>query len=257
MKIVRFEHNGTVQYGALQGDSVHSLNGNIFDSCSVGDALCKLDEVKLLAPVEPKNVVGLGANYPETIARLRALQIPIGDAPPVFFKAPSAVTGPESDIICPKNYGNVSYSGELAIVMKRKAKQVSESDALDYVLGYTIANDVLAHELIMMEIVSARSKSFHTFCPVGPFIETDLDGDNVRVESRLNGTVRQVFHTSDMVYSVGKIIEFVSEFMTLEPGDVILTGSSGDEPEHEMEIFPGDNVEIEIEGLGLLKNSVV
>ena len=248
MKIIRFQWQQAVRYGIIEGDSVFSLEGDILGAFGIGKKLCHLADVKLLAPVQPGIVVGLGGNY----HGLLAVDTSIHSKPEAFLKPSSAVIGHLDTIIYPKIVENVHLEGELAVIMKREAKQVSEERALEHVLGYTCANDVTAH--ISGDRNSTRAKGFYTFCPIGPCIATDLNPDNLKVTSRLNGTlVQDADPTSDMVYNVSKIISYITEFMTLRPLDVILTGTS----KPPALIKPGDVIEVEIEGIGVLRNTVV
>ncbi len=247
MKIIRFQWQQTERYGIVDGEDVFSLEGEITDKFQAGKKLGKLSEIKLLAPVQPNLVVGLGGNYHS----LLAVDTSIHSKPEAFLKPPSAVIGHLDKIIYPKIVKNVHMEGELAVIMKRAARQVPESEALDYVLGYTCANDVTAK--IEGDRNSTRAKSFYTFCPLGPCIATDLDPDNLKITSRLNGAlVQNGDSTSDMVFNVRKIISYITEFMALQPLDVILTGTSRTPTMLKI----GDVVEIEIGGIGLLSNTV-
>jgi len=248
VKIIRFEWKRAAKYGVVKGDDVFSLEGNILGDFSVGKKLCRLDEVKLLAPVQPDIVVGIGGNYHS----LLKVDTSVHTKPEAFLKPPSSVIGHLDNIIYPKIATNIHLEGELAVIMKREARHVSEDKALEYVLGYTCANDVTAH--IEGDKGGARIKSFYTFCPIGPCLVTDLDPDNLKITSRVNGVkVQDADPTSDMVWNVGQIIAHVTEFMALQPLDVILTGTS--RPPKLLNI--GDVVEVEIEGIGVLRNTIV
>lgn len=250
MKIIRFEQEGNINYGVLKGDSVFSIDGSIYHDFNIGEELCKLSEVRLLAPIQPRIVVGVGANY---IEHLEEIGMEIPSEPVIFFKPASCVIGHLDKIIYPETSSEVNYAGELAVAIKDRAKHVSESNALDYVLGYTCANDVTAADFLKRDMLPTRAKAFYTFCPLGPCIATDVDGDNLRLKSRLNGILMQDAATSDMIFSISRIISFVSEFMALEPGDVIITGSSR---RGATTIHAGDSIEVEIEQIGTLKNTV-
>lgn len=247
MKIIRFQYKQDTKYGILDGERVLSLDGDILGDFAAGKKLCNLSDVKVLAPVQPGIVVGLGGNYHS----LLAVDTSIHTKPEAFLKPPSAVIGHLDNIIYPSIAENVHLEGELAVIMKRKATHVPEEQALDYVLGYTCANDVTAH--IKEDKNSTRGKGFYTFCPIGPCIATDLDPDNLKITSRLNGTVIQDGDsTSDMVFNVKKIISYITEFMALQSLDVILTGTS----RPATLIKAGDTIEIEIDGIGILRNTV-
>jgi 2-keto-4-pentenoate hydratase/2-oxohepta-3-ene-1,7-dioic acid hydratase in catechol pathway len=248
VKIIRFTWKGEARYGIVKGDDVFSLEGNILGDFSVGNKLCLLNEVKLLAPVQPNIIVGIGGNY----HGLLKVDTSVHTKPEAFLKPPSSVIGHLDNIIYPKIVSNIHLEGELAVIMKREARHVSEDKALGYVLGYTCANDVTAH--IEGDKGGARIKSFYTFCPIGPCIVTDVDPNNLAITSRVNGkTVQDADSTSDMVWSVGQIISHVTEFMALQPLDVILTGTS--RPPTLLNI--GDVVDIEIGKIGLLRNTIV
>jgi 2-keto-4-pentenoate hydratase/2-oxohepta-3-ene-1,7-dioic acid hydratase in catechol pathway len=247
VKIIRFQGEKSAAYGLLEGDEVFSLEGDILGKFKTGKKAGKLKDVKLLAPVQPNLVVGLGGNYHS----LLAVDTSIHSKPEAFLKPPSAVIGHLDSIIYPRIVTNVHMEGELAVIIKRAARHVPEKEAFDYILGYTCANDVTAH--IEGDRGSTRAKSFYTFCPLGPCIATDLDPDNLKITSRLNGQmVQNGDPTSDMVFNVPKIISYITEFMALQPLDVILTGTS--RPPKMLKI--GDVVEIEIGGIGILSNTV-
>ena len=246
-KIIRFEWEQAIRYGIVDGDSIFSVEGSILGDFSIGKKLCNVSDVKLLAPVQPNIVVGIGGNY----HRLLAVDTSVHSKPEAFLKPLSSVIGHLDNIIYPKIANGVHMEGELAVIMKHEARHVPEDRALEYVLGYTCGNDVTAH--IEGDRSHTRAKSFYTFCPLGPCIATDLDPGNLKITSRLNGVLIQDAHpTSDMVFSVSKIISYVTEFMALQPLDVILTGTS--KPPALVKI--GDIIEIEIEGIGILQNTV-
>jgi 2-keto-4-pentenoate hydratase/2-oxohepta-3-ene-1,7-dioic acid hydratase in catechol pathway len=204
---------------------------------------------RLLAPVTPTKIVCVGRNYADHAKELG------NDAPPeriIFLKPPSAVLDPEGTIVRPAISQRVDHEGELAIVIGREARHVKASDWRDYVLGFTCANDVTARDLQKKDIQFTRGKSFDTFCPLGPCIETELDVSNLRVTTRVNGETRQDGSTSQMIFSCAFMIEFISAVMTLLPGDVILTGT----PAGVGPLNAGDVVEVEIEGIGVVVNHV-
>ena len=203
----------------------------------------------LAAPVIPGKIVGIGKNYKMHAAEMG------GEVPPeplMFLKAQSSVIGPGEPIILPRLSNEVHYEGELAIVIGEEAKCVSIDEALDYVFGYTILNDVTARDLQRSDAQWARAKSFDTFCPIGPWIDTDFKPGEQRLITRVNGEVKQDCPLSDMAYSVARLIEHASAAMTLFPGDIIATGT----PSGVGALKPGDIVSIEIEGLGVLENPV-
>jgi 2-keto-4-pentenoate hydratase/2-oxohepta-3-ene-1,7-dioic acid hydratase in catechol pathway len=249
MKIIRFEWEQEVQYGVLDGDNVRAIDGDMLSDAAAGTELCTLGEVRLLAPVQPRAVACVAANYHEL---MKYVDREIPKEPEVFLKPPSAVVGHLDGIVYPAVSKHLTCGGELAVVMKREARNVPEDRALDFVLGYTCANDVTAWDLIT-ERFPTRAKGFYTFCPLGPCISTDIDGDNVTLKSTLNGQLILDHSTSGMIFSVKEAVSYISQFMALEPLDVLLMGT----PRPETTVDVGDVVEIEIEGIGTLRNTVV
>jgi len=217
---------------------------------TVGE-IASLPAVKLLAPCEPTKIVALGLNYRDHAAEFGH---PIPDEPLIFLKPSTAVIGPDQEIIYPAMSRRVDYEAELAVVIGRTCRHVREEDFRDYVLGYTAINDVTARDLQKKDGQFTRSKSFDTFAPLGPWIETAIpDPDNLMVEAYLNGERRQHSSTANMVFGVATLVSFVSRIMTLRPGDVIATGTpAGIGP-----MAPGDVVEIRVEGIGRLQNRLV
>jgi 2-keto-4-pentenoate hydratase/2-oxohepta-3-ene-1,7-dioic acid hydratase in catechol pathway len=207
--------------------------------------------MKILDPIRPSKIVCVGRNYREHAAEL-GNKMP--DEPLLFLKAPSAIISSGDDIVLPNVSQQVEHEGELGVVIGRIAHQIaSEEDPLSYVRGYTCVNDVTARDLQRKDVQFTRGKSFDTFCPVGPWIETDVDPGNVTVETRLNGEVKQKGNTADMAFPVAFLIRYISEIMTLYPGDLIATGT----PAGVSRMKPGDIVEVEVGGIGVLRNQVV
>jgi len=207
--------------------------------------------MKILEPIRPSKIVCVGRNYREHAAEL-GNKMP--EEPLLFLKAPSAIIDSGDEIVLPRASQQVEHEGELGVVIGRVAHNIpSDEDPLSYVLGYTCVNDVTARDLQRKDVQFTRGKSFDTFCPVGPWIETDIDPANVAVETRLNGEVKQKGNTADMAFSVAFLIRYISEIMTLYPGDLIATGT----PAGVSRMKPGDTVEIEIGGIGVLRNHVV
>jgi 2-keto-4-pentenoate hydratase/2-oxohepta-3-ene-1,7-dioic acid hydratase in catechol pathway len=241
------------RYGLIEGSSVHTLReGWSFASDSVERTgeIQSLEEVRLKAPVAPSKIVCVGRNYREHAAEL-------GNAMPseplLFLKPPSAVVGPEDWIELPNVSGRVEHEGELAVVIGRRARNLSDDeDALSYVFGYTCANDVTARDLQRKDVQFTRAKSFDTFCPVGPYVLDGLDPSDLKVETRVNGEVRQSARTSAMAFPVASLLRYISRIMTLEPGDLISTGT----PAGVGPLLAGDSVEVEVEGVGTLRNGV-
>jgi 2-keto-4-pentenoate hydratase/2-oxohepta-3-ene-1,7-dioic acid hydratase in catechol pathway len=209
-----------------------------------------VEEVKLLAPVSPSKIVCVGRNYREHAAEL-GNKMP--EEPLLFLKAPSSVIGPEERIELPEASQQVEHEGELGVVIGRKARNLSETeDPLNYVFGYTCVNDVTARDLQRKDVQFTRGKSFDTFCPVGPYIETSIDPANVTVTTRLNGELKQNGNTEDMAFGVAFLIRYISAIMTLYPGDLIATGT----PAGVSRMKHGDVVEVEVGGVGILRNQV-
>jgi 2-keto-4-pentenoate hydratase/2-oxohepta-3-ene-1,7-dioic acid hydratase in catechol pathway len=207
--------------------------------------------MKILEPIPPSKIVCVGRNYREHAAEL-GNKMP--EEPLLFLKAPSAIIASGDEIVLPGASQQVEHEGELGVVIGRIAHNIpSDEDPLSYVLGYTCVNDVTARDLQRKDVQFTRGKSFDTFCPVGPWIETDVDPANVAVETRLNGEVKQKGNTADMAFPVAFLIRYISEIMTLYPGDLIATGT----PAGVSRMKPGDTVEVEIGGIGVLRNHVV
>jgi 2-keto-4-pentenoate hydratase/2-oxohepta-3-ene-1,7-dioic acid hydratase in catechol pathway len=251
MKIVRFSAEGKTGYGVLtDGDVVQCLSGDPCDSLETTEVYYEPDKIKLLAPTLPSKIVALGVNY-RSHGEEMSHRLPT--EPLLFIKPSTAVIGPEDGIVYPESSERVDYEGELGVVIKSLTHKVSEKDAPRYILGYTCFNDVTARDLQARDKQWTRSKGFDTFAPIGPWIETDLDPSDLALETRLNGEVRQHSRTSELVFPAFKLVSFISDIMTLLPGDVIATGTpAGIGP-----MQSGDTVEVEIEGIGMLRNHVV
>jgi 2-keto-4-pentenoate hydratase/2-oxohepta-3-ene-1,7-dioic acid hydratase in catechol pathway len=251
MRIVRFDLEGRSGYGVLDGEKILPIWEHPFAGITETGEVLALADVTLLAPSEPTKIVALGLNYRDHAAEFGH---PVPDEPLIFLKPSTAVIGPEADIIYPRMSRRVDYEAELAVVMGKTAHRVRGDQALEYVLGYTCFNDVTARDLQKKDGQFTRAKGFDTFAAMGPWIETDIgDPDNVMVEAYLNGQRRQQSNTSNMVFGIRRQIAFISEVMTLLPGDVIATGTpSGIGP-----MNPGDVVEIRVAGIGTLRNRVL
>jgi len=250
MKIVRFTIGKKIKYGILDGESIQGIEDKPYRHIKSADRYYQLSEVKLLPPCLPSKIVALGLNYR---AHAEETKMPLPNAPLIFLKPSTAVIGPEDNITYPSASHRVDYEGELGVVIKKPVWRVSIEDALDYVLGYTCFNDITARDLQSLDMQWTRAKGFDTFAAVGPCIETELDPGNVVLETYLNGELKQHTNTDDLIYSVPELINFISNVMTLLPGDIIATGTpSGIGP-----MYPGDTVEIKIEPIGTLRNHVV
>ncbi len=259
MKIGRIKHNGKVSHAEIDGDKATIISGDIFGSYNSTKDMVPLSDVSLLAPVEPRQVIALGLNYRGHADEFNAV---LPEEPLLFLKGMNAVTGPGQPIILPAMAPDeVDYEAELVIVMGKQAKNVSEEEAGDYVLGYTCSNDVSARDCqLRKDSQWARGKSFDTFAPIGPWIETDIDPDNLDISCTLNGQIMQESNTSDLIFSCRKLVAFISRCMTLYPGSVIMTGTpSGVGVKREPPVFlrDGDTVTVKIEGIGELTNHIV
>jgi 2-keto-4-pentenoate hydratase/2-oxohepta-3-ene-1,7-dioic acid hydratase in catechol pathway len=251
MRLVRLLREGKVVYGVLEEDLILLLGVPPYKGIyKTGEALSP-EGVRLLAPCLPTKIIALGLNYLDHAVELG---VPIPEEPLIFMKPSSAVIGPGAAIVYPAMSRRVDYEAELAVVMGRPAHRVPEDKALDFVLGFTAFNDVTARDLQKKDGQFTRSKSFDTFAPLGPWIETEIaDPDNLEVAAYLNGERRQHSNTGNMVFGVRRLVSFISHIMTLIPGDVIATGTpSGIGP-----MMAGDTVEIRVEGIGTLRNRVV
>lgn len=249
MKIVRFAWAGEARYGLVESDVVYAVEGDISGAFERGERVGVLTDVRLLAPCTPTKIVAVGRNY---AAHAAEMQSDVPAEPLIFLKPPSAVIGSGETIVYPPLSQRVDYEAELAAVIGRQTRNVSASEALDCVLGYTCGNDVTARDLQRKDGQWTRGKGFDTFCPLGPWIVTGLDPSDRGIESRVNGQVRQRSRTRHMIFSVAELIHYVAQVMTLEPGDVILTGT----PAGVGPLRRGDRVEVEIEGIGVLENTV-
>lgn len=250
MKIVRFAAGDEIRYGLLNGKIIQALENEPFQDIKTTDIRYRLSEVRLLSPCVPSKIVALGLNYR---SHAEETSNPIPESPLIFIKPPTAVIGPEDNIVYPPSSNRVDYECELAAVIKKTARSVPEENSLDYVLGYTCLNDVTARDHQRDDVQWTRGKSHDTFAPVGPCIETELDPGDVALETWLNGELKQKGNTRDLIFSVPNLISFISSVMTLLPGDIIATGTpSGIGP-----MKPGDTVEVKIEPIGTLRNYVV
>ncbi len=250
MRFARFAVGSTIGYGTVEDDGrVRAITTTPFLPWEPTDEYFTPSQMRVLAPVLPSKIVAIGLNY-----RAHAEETGRGlpEEPMIFLKPTTSVSGPGETIVMPPQSARVDHEAELAVVLGRAARNVSEADALEYVLGYTCANDVTARDLQAKDIQFTRAKGFDTFCPLGPHIVTDIDAGKLDLSCRVHGEVRQSSNTSDLVFGVAKLVEFVSSVMTLLPGDVILTGT----PDGISPLADGDNVEVEIENIGILSNPV-
>jgi 2-keto-4-pentenoate hydratase/2-oxohepta-3-ene-1,7-dioic acid hydratase in catechol pathway len=250
VKIVRYSSAGKTAYGVQDGEIIRAVVGSPYGRLRVSGHQYRRGEVRLLAPCLPSKIVALGVNY-RSHGEEMSHRIP--NEPLLFIKPPTAVIGPEDGIVYPEMSERVDYEGELGVVIGKRASHVSQADAKSYILGYTCFNDVTARDLQARDKQWTRAKGFDTFAPIGPCIETELDPCHLRLETRLNGEIKQQTSTGDLVFGVYELVSFISRVMTLLPGDVIATGT----PRGVGPMQPGDTVEVEIEGIGTLRNHVV
>ncbi len=252
MKILRFEADGRISYGLVDPATgkVREMAGDPFDAVQLTGRGLSLDDVRVLAPVVPSKIVAVGLNYRD---HAREMGKTIPPEPLIFLKAPSALNHPGGDIVYPRASTRVDYEAELAVVIGRRAKNVARAEASTAILGYTCINDVTARDLQVKDGLYARAKGFDTFAPLGPWIETDLDPSALAVRCLVNGQVRQDGNTREMGATVPELVEFISHIMTLLPGDVIATGT----PPGVGPVRVGDEIRVEVEGIGALTNRVV
>lgn len=261
MKIVRVRtHDGEVCHGVWEADgSVRPIEGDILGEWKPGTKRLPVEAIeRILAPIDPPNIIAIGLNY---VAHAHEIHMKLPTAPVVFLKATTSLIGPGDGIVLPPQAADeVDYEAELVLVIGRKARGVGQAEAMDYVLGWTAGNDVSARDCqARLDRQWARAKSFDTFCPLGPCIQTEGDPDRLAVRSRLNGEVMQDSNTSDMIFNCRTLVSYLSHQMTLLPGTVIMTGTPQGVgqtrvPPHYMK--DGDTIEIEIEGIGTLRNPV-
>ena len=246
MKICRFRNGNGVQIGIVEGDEIWVCDTNLQKT----QELWYFDEVELLAPAAPSKIVCVGRNY---AAHAKELGNEVPAEPLLFLKAPSAIIAHGDEVVIPPQSNQVEHEGELAVVIGRTCKDIkNDEDPFEYILGYTCLNDVTARDVQRNDIQFTRGKSFDTFCPMGPFVETELDVSDLRVMTRVNGETRQDGRTSQMVFPVEFLLRYISRQMTLQAGDVIATGT----PSGVSKMESGDVCEIEVEGVGVLRNHV-
>ena len=246
-RLVRFESNGNPAYGVVEGDRVVEIEGDLYGDWKKTDRTRNLEGLKILIPTEPSKVLALAGNYKDHLG-----DIPVPGNPEIFYKLPTTLIAHGEQIVIPPGTEEVHPELELVVVIGKKTKNVSKDNALDHVLGVTCGNDVSARDWQRGDRQWWRAKGADTFGPVGPFIATGIDYGALDIELRVNGEVRQKSDTSHMIFGVAEIVSFISQFVTLEPGDLIFTGTPG----KTRGISPGDTIEVEIEGIGTLKNTV-
>lgn len=251
MRFVRYiSGKDAPRYGWIYEDRIGPVEGVPYGEYRRLEAEIPLHMVRLLAPVQPGKIICVGRNYAEH-AREQNVEVP--EIPLLFLKPPSSVIGPGENIVLPPQSKQVEHEGELAVIIGRTGRWIPAEEAYKYVFGYTCANDVTARDLQRRDGQWTRGKGFDTFCPLGPWIETELDPVDVKVQTRVNNEMRQMASTREMMFSVDHLIAFISSVMTLQIGDVILTGT----PAGIGALRHGDVVEVSVEGIGSLTNLVV
>jgi 2-keto-4-pentenoate hydratase/2-oxohepta-3-ene-1,7-dioic acid hydratase in catechol pathway len=251
MKILRFSTRDlSPRFGWLYEDRVGQLDGDPFGAFRRLDPDLPVESINILPPVQPSKIICVGRNFE---AHARELDNPVDEIPLLFFKPPSSLVSPGDPVILPPQSHQVQHEAELAVVIGKRGRWIHPDSAMDHVFGYTIANDVTARDLQRSDPLWTRAKGFDTFCPLGPWIETDFDPSDVLITCHVGDELRQMASTRDMVFTIPQLIVFSSSIMTLEPGDLILTGT----PAGVGDLTPGINVSITVEDLGTLTNPVV
>ena len=255
MKFCHFEHNREKFWGVVKNELVFPIN-DLKDLSEPNEGInlnehLNIEDIRFLPPISPSKIVCVGRNYAEHAAELKNV---VPKEPLLFLKAPSSIIATEETIKIPELSNQVEHEGELAVVIGRICKNLSVADnPINFVFGYTCLNDVTARDLQKRDVQFARSKSFDTFCPIGALIETELDVSDILITTKVNGVIKQSARTSQMVFSVPFLIRYISNQMTLNAGDVIATGT----PAGVSKLNPGDVCEVEIQGIGILKNPVI
>ena len=248
IRYARFQAGRTVSYGIVEGDKIRQITNDPFGNWEKTTNIYKIDDIKLLVPTKPTKVLALAGNY-----RSHVSGQPLPENPEVFFKVPSCLIAHEEKVIIPPGTTRVDYEAEMVIVIAKRTKNVSEADALKYVLGVTCGIDISARDWQKNDKQWWRAKGSDTFGPCGPFIVSGLNYGDLGLQLRLNGQVKQSTNTNELIFNVSQIVSFISRHTTLEPGDLIYTGTPG----KTSPIKPGDIIEVELQGVGILKNSVV
>lgn len=246
-KYVRYTHDGKTSYGILEEDTVRELSGSLFQSPKATGKRLKLGEVRLLAPCEPSKIVAVGLNYKSHLG-----QRPGAAYPGLFAKYPTCVIGPEESIVFPEGAQNVHPEGEMVVVIGKRARNVPVEEAPKYIFGVTCGNDVSERDWQKSDLQWFRAKASDTFGPLGPAIVQGLNYNDLLLQTRVNGEVRQSQRTRDLIFSVDEVVSYVSRYVTLLPGDLIFTGTPGTT----QAMKAGDVVEVELEGVGVLRNKV-
>jgi 2-keto-4-pentenoate hydratase/2-oxohepta-3-ene-1,7-dioic acid hydratase in catechol pathway len=250
MKIVRYQDGASTHWGIMEEKTVRQIEGDPFGHFHLVSKTKRVEEVRLLSPCLPSKIVAVGLNYRD---HAEEVKLTLPKEPLLFLKPPTSVIGPGEAIVYPTLAGRVDYEAELAVVMRKVAKAVSDEKAAEHILGYTCLNDVTARDLQKKDGQWTRAKGFDTFAPMGPWIETEIDPSHLEISSYLNGERRQHSNTTRLIFGPLQLVSFISHIMTLLPGDVIATGTpSGIGP-----MAIGDRIDVVIEGIGTLSNTIV
>lgn len=249
MKFLRFRTDLAEKKGIIEKGKIRRIIGNIFTDFTVTDEFYEFEEIHYLPPVIPSKIICVGRNYAEHASELNNL---LPENPLIFLKPPSAIIANEETILYPEQSHQVDYEGELAVVIGKRCKNIAEKNALDAIFGFTCFNDVTARDIQKLEKSFTRAKSFDTFAPVGPIIETEIDLENTPIKTYINGNLKQNSNINKMIFKIPYLISFISSIMTLYPGDIIATGT----PEGVGALKKGDITEITIHNIGTLKNYV-
>jgi 2-keto-4-pentenoate hydratase/2-oxohepta-3-ene-1,7-dioic acid hydratase in catechol pathway len=247
VRFVRFERDGHASYGVLEGERIMEIDGDLFGAHRPTDRWVDLSDVKLLPPTPARKVIAVGLNYQSHLGERAPAAYP-----GLFAKYPTSLVGHGEDILAPPDAANLHYEGEMVLVIGKRCADVSEAEAMDCVFGITAGNDISERDWQRDDLQWLRAKGSDTFGPVGPAIAHGVDPDDVLVETRVNGEVRQHERTSDLIFGTAAIVSYVSRYVTLEAGDLIFTGT----PQTTRALQPGDVVEVEVEGVGTLRNTV-
>jgi 2-keto-4-pentenoate hydratase/2-oxohepta-3-ene-1,7-dioic acid hydratase in catechol pathway len=254
MRLARIAHPEGMAFVAIDGPAeelrAREIADHPFGNPTFTGRSWAMTQVRVLAPILPSKVIGIGRNYVE---HANELGNPVPDEPVIFLKPTTSVVGPGASIVLPPASKRVDFEGELAVVIGRPGRDIRAEDAAAYILGYTVGNDVTARDLRKPNGPWLRGKGYDTFCPLGPWIETELDPADLDIRTEVGGEVKQDGNTAEMIFPVGELVAYCSEVMTLLPGDVILTGT----PEGVGQIVAGDEVSVTVSGIGTLSNPVV